>query len=248
MSKALQGKIAIVTGASSGIGAAVAVALANEGAKVAAVGRDEGRLLQTIEEIRQAGGEAEKVVADMTEDGAADRIVEEAVSHFGGITTLVNCAGAFEMARLEDGLETLDNQWRVNVRAPFDLTRAAIPHLRPGGSVIFFGSATAVIGSAGSSAYAAAKGALPSMARALAIEEAPNQVRVNCIIPGLVRTRMNEAYVSVPKNEEALKASIPLGRVGSVEDIAPAVVYLASDGSSFMTAQSLVLDGGLTAV
>ena len=113
--------------------------------------------------------------------------------------------------------------------------------------MIFFSSLVALLGSPASSAYAASKGAILSMARALAIEEAPNEVRVNCIIPGIVRTAMNEAFVSLPENEASLKATIPLSRLGSPQEIAPAVAFLASDGSRYMTATSIRLDGGLAA-
>ena len=247
MGEILHGKTAIVTGASSGIGAEVAEALGGEGANVVLVGRDEARLQATSERVASTGASAEVVQADITEDGASEEIVARAISRFDSLTTLVNCAGAFEMVPLEEALESLDRQWRINVRAPFDLTRVAVPHMRPGGSVMFFSSVTALVGYPQESAYAASKGAIISMARALAIEEAPNDVRVNCIIPGVTRTPMNEAYFSLPGNEASFAATIPLGRLGTPQDVTSAVVFLASDGSRYMTATSIRLDGGLAA-
>ena len=133
MGRSLDGKTAIVTGASSGIGAEVAKTLGREGANVVLVGRDEPRLQAVREQVESAGASAEVVRADITEDGASEEIVGSTMRRFGTLTTLVNCAGVFEMAPLEEGLESLDRQWRINVRAAFDLTRVAIPHLRPGG-------------------------------------------------------------------------------------------------------------------
>jgi NAD(P)-dependent dehydrogenase (short-subunit alcohol dehydrogenase family) len=160
----LSGKTAVVTGASSGIGRAIAEALAEAGADLVLVGRDEARLHEAIDAVLARGAEAEPVVVELTADEAPAMIVAAAVERFGGVQILVNCAGIFEPQPFEtQPLESFDRQMAVNVRAPFALTQAALPYLRPGGAVVNISSIAGHAGFPQSAAYCASKGAIELM-------------------------------------------------------------------------------------
>jgi len=240
-------KSALVTGASSGIGAEIAVTLAAAGARVAIVGRNAERLAVTADRIRATGGTPLVISADLTADGTAESIVARAVAEFGRLTTLVHAAGVFEPAPITAGIEYLDRALAMNVRAPFALTAVAVPHLRHGGAVIFVSSMGGHVGFAGCAAYGASKGAIELLVKSLAVEEAPNGLRVVAVAPGNVRTPMNADFFSDPAFEAAEIASTPLGRIGEVEDIAPTVAFLASDLASYITGTSFLIDGGVVA-
>jgi NAD(P)-dependent dehydrogenase (short-subunit alcohol dehydrogenase family) len=244
----LAGNVAIVTGASSGIGAEIARALAESGARVALVGRDEERLGEAVARAAAAGGEAEPVAADIdTEEGPA-AVVAAAIERFSGIDVLVHAAGIFLPTPFaETTEETLDSQWRVNVRAPYRLTQAASEHLGPGGSVIFVSSIAGYVGFPNSSAYCATKGAVEMLVKSLALEFAPRGIRVNAVAPGNVATKMNAHLLADPDYKRAMLDSTPAGRVGQVEDIAPAVVFLASPAAGYVHGASLLVDGGWAA-
>jgi NAD(P)-dependent dehydrogenase (short-subunit alcohol dehydrogenase family) len=243
----LDGKVAIVTGASSGIGAGAARALGTAGARLLLVGRSEARLAVEAEAIAAGGGVAETVALDLRAVDAPARIVDTAMDAFGGIDVLVNAAGIYRMASLEDTTDQiLDEHWDVNVRAPFRLTRAVRPHLTDGSSIVFISSMSGHVGSPNDVAYCASKGAIELVVKALATELAPAGIRVNAIAPGNVRTPIN-AEIITPELEAEILATTPAGRIGEVEDIAPAVVYLASDASRYVVGVSLAIDGGFIA-
>ena len=243
----LEGKVAIVTGASSGIGAGVATAMAEAGARVAIVGRDPERLEDTRARVAAAGEEPCVIAVDLTADDAPATVIERTLDRFGRLTTLFNGAGLFELGPFEESLELLDRQWHVNVRAPFALSVAALPHLRPGGTLIFMSSGAGHAGFQTGTAYCATKGAIELLTKALAIEEAPNGVRVNAIAPGNIRTPMNEHLLADAEFERAMVEATPMGRIGLVEEVAPLAVVLASDASSYMTGHSMLVDGGWNA-
>lgn len=244
----LTDKVAIVTGASSGIGAESARVLAAAGARVALVGRDAQRLDSVRAEIAAAGGEALAVVEDLADGAAPQRIVERTVAAYGGLDALVHSAGLFEAGPLADTpVESLDRQWVVNVRAPYLLTQAALPHLRDGSAIVFVASSVVRSGFPALGAYTATKGAVDALARSLAAELAP-RVRVNTIAPGFVRTPMvTVQFDANPEMEPGLVEKTPVGFVGRPQDIANGVAYLCSAASAYTHGATLVIDGGWTA-
>jgi NAD(P)-dependent dehydrogenase (short-subunit alcohol dehydrogenase family) len=245
----LSGKVAIVTGAGSGMGAVIATQMASSGAAVAIVGRNPDRLQDTHDRIAAAGGRCQQIVADLDQDAQVRAIAPSVTQRFGTITTLVHCAGVFEPAPMDGDIAVLDRSFATNVRASFLLTAACLPHLRasPGASIVFLSSTAAHIGFPGVPAYTATKGALDALVRSLAVEEARHDVRAVSVVPGTVRTPMNAEYLSDPVNERGEIEAVPLERLGSVDDVAACVVFLASDLASYITGVSLPVDGGLMA-
>jgi NAD(P)-dependent dehydrogenase (short-subunit alcohol dehydrogenase family) len=244
----LSGKAAIVTGATSGIGNGIAAALAEAGADVAVVGRDRERLQAIAERVEGAGRRAAPIVADLTEEDAGARVVEQALAAFGRLDVLVNAAGTFELAPFEDSLPLLDRQWAANVRGPFMLTQAAMGPLREQrGTVLFMSSIGGRIGFPTASGYCAVKGAIENLVRAIALEEAGNGVTVNAIAPGNVRTPMNAHLFENPEYEQMMLAATPNGRIAEVDDIVPAALFLVSEPARYITGACVVIDGGWTA-
>lgn len=244
----LDGKVCVITGASSGIGAAIAVAMASAGARSVLVGRDAERLEDTRAAVAHAGASPVLVRADITEPGAPQQVVDDALAAFQRIDTLVHSAGIFEpQPFLEAPLESLDRQWMVNVRAPYVLTRAAVPHMGRDSSIIFISSIAGHVGFPSSVAYCATKGAVELMTRALTMELAPMGIRVNALAPGNVRTRMNEHLLASEEYEALMIERTPYGRVGVAEDIAPVAVFLASDAARYVHGESVLVDGGWAA-
>jgi NAD(P)-dependent dehydrogenase (short-subunit alcohol dehydrogenase family) len=247
----LEGKVALVTGASSGMGEEITKAMAAAGAGVVAVGRNEERLERVVADARAAdGGEVVAVARDLTEQGAPQAVVDEAVERLGRLDVLANVAGIMELGPLgETPVESLDRQFRTNVRAPFELTQAALPHLRKSnGAIIFISSMAALAAFPESAAYTATKGAIDALARQLAVELAPEGIRVNAIAPGEIDTPMNtEFYAEHPEFVEEMEEFTPAGRLGKATDIAPAAVFLASDMAGFVYGVSLPVDGGIVA-
>jgi len=245
----LSGRTAVVTGASSGIGRAIAQALAEAGANLVLVGRDEDRLRDALGAVRARGVDAEPVAVELTDGAAPQTIVDTAIGRFGRLDVLVNCAGIFEPQPFEtQPLESFDRQMAVNVRAPFALSQAALPHLRPGGCIVNISSIAGYSGFPQSAAYCATKGAVELMTKALAAELGPMGVRVNCVAPGNIRTPMNRHQFEASRDyERSLEEKTPLGRIGEVEDIAAAVVYLASPAAKFVNGASWLVDGGWNA-
>jgi glucose 1-dehydrogenase len=223
--------------------------MAEAGANLVLVGRDAERLRETVGAVTARGVAAEAVALELTSNEAPAAIIDAAVQRFGGLNVLVNCAGIFEPQPFEtQPLESFDRQMAVNVRAPFALTQAALPYLRPGGAVVNISSIAGYSGFPQSAAYCASKGAVELMTRALAAELGPQGVRVNCVAPGNIRTPMNAGQFAASREyERSLEEKTPLGRIGETEDIAAAVVYLASPAAKFVNGASWLVDGGWAA-
>jgi NAD(P)-dependent dehydrogenase (short-subunit alcohol dehydrogenase family) len=240
----LDGKVAIVTGASSGIGAEIAAAMSEAGARVVLVGRDEQRLARAAERC----AEHHVVAVDLVTDQAPSRVVQETMERFGAVDSIVHSAGVFWPKPFgEAPLDELDGQWQLNVRAPYALTQAALPHLGRDSSVIFVSSIAGKIAFPNSAAYCATKGAIELLTKALAVELAPSGIRVNAIAPGNIRTPMNEELLKNPEYEQMYLDGTPYGRVGVVEDVAPLAVFLASDAARYVHGESILVDGGWAA-
>lgn len=241
-------KTAIVTGGSSGIGAAVARTLAEAGARVAVVGRDEERLAGVCDEIRAAGGTCLAISADLNRVEAAEEIVNRTRGELGSVDILVHAAGVFgPKPFLETSVTEFDATLSINVRAPFALTQAAVPHMEPGSVVVFVSSIDGHVGFASDSAYGPSKSAVDGLTRALSIELAPLGIRVVAVAPGFTATPMNEGFRQDPANVEAAVRETPAGRLASVDDIAGCVLFLASPAADYTHGAILTVDGGYPA-
>jgi NAD(P)-dependent dehydrogenase (short-subunit alcohol dehydrogenase family) len=251
----LRGKVAVVTGAATGIGRASALLFAQAGARVALADLREPELARTVAEVRAAGGKAAPVTADLGRPDECARVVAEAVRAFGRLDVVLNNAGVGTMVvggTVETiSLEHWDLAQDVNVRAMYLVSRAAVPHLRAagGGAIVNIASVSAFHGSVArpSHAYAASKGAVLSLTRAMAASYGRDRIRVNAICPGTIRTRLTADIV--PRVEQAAREGhgIPLGRVGEPDDIARCALFLASEDAAFVSGAHLVADGGAMA-
>src|SRR4051794_2421483 len=188
----LRGKTALVTGGSSGIGAATALTLGASGAEVVVSGRDRGRVEASADAVKDTGGVAHPLVCDLDEDGAASSLIDQTLASAGKIDILILAAGRFESGPIEEmGISSLDRQYRTNVRAAYELVTAALPQLRGGGAVVIVTSIVAFAGFPESAAYCASKGAVDALVSALAGELGGQGVRVNAVAPGETETPMN---------------------------------------------------------
>lgn len=244
------GKTVIVTGATSGIGRAAAEAFGREGASVLIVGRDETGLAEAVTAVRLAGGTPAMCRADVTEDAAPEHVVQTAVNAFGGVDVLVNAAGVIASGSLEATTDEIwDRMMAVNARAPFRLMRAALPHLTARkGAVVNVSSVNGLRSFPGVLAYCVSKSAVDQLTRCAAIELAPLGVRINAVNPGVTvtnlhrRAGMDETQYSAFL--ERSKTTHPLGRPGHPNDIAEMIVFLASEKASWMTGETIPIDGG----
>ncbi len=252
MAGRLDGKVAIVTGASEGIGSAIVHAFVREGARLVLVARRPDPLRQLVEEL---GGEASVAVAgDVADPATAERAVAEALERFGALDILVNNAG-LDLSGVDLLETTIDDARRifdVNVFGALAMLQAAARAMRGrGGSIVNVTSRIALIGFPGSAVYGASKGALQSLTRNAAVELAPLRIRVNAVAPGLTATPMIDTWVEAQPEPGAfrrrMEATIPQGRFADPRDVAAAVVYLAGDESASVTGASISVDGGYTA-
>ena len=237
-----EGRVAIVTGAARGIGAATARRLVQEGAKVLLADRE-----PLVTETAQGVGTA--LVLDITAPGAGAQLAQAALDAYGRIDVLVNNAGiggSKTLAESDDAL--LDRFIDTNLTAVLRVTRAVMPHLtRPGGAIVNLSSIFGIVGYPGSTAYAAAKGGIAQVTRQLAGDLGPEGIRVNAVAPGVVLTPMTENHFKDPYYRRMLVDSAPLGRYAEPEELAAAIAFLASDDASFVTGVVLPVDGGFLA-
>jgi NAD(P)-dependent dehydrogenase (short-subunit alcohol dehydrogenase family) len=250
-SRSLDGRTAVITGASRGIGRAIATLLADEGADVTLVARSADALADVFTDITRRGGRALVVAADVTADDAPAQIVDRTLAEFGGLDILVNNAGGNSfMAPLETmRFSGWQKTMALNLDSAVRLIQAALPPMKAGGrgSIINVSSVTGLRGSPLMSHYGAAKAAIISLTQSLGIELATQGVRANALVPGWIETDLTGFARTDESIEEVLIGRVPMGRWGTPDEIAQGALFLAGDASSFMTGQSLILDGGLSA-
>ncbi|WP_341643917.1 SDR family NAD(P)-dependent oxidoreductase [Thauera sp. SDU_THAU2] len=250
MAGRLQGKVAFVTGGGSGIGAATAHRFAQEGATVVVCGRRREPLDETVARIAAAGGKAEAVVADVSDEAAFTAALEAAAARHGGLDVLVNNAMAYTWGGIED-MSTAD--WHANfatsVDGTFWGTRAALRLMKgKGGAVVNLSSICGQLGTPWMAGYSAAKAAVDNFSRAAAAEGAPHGIRVNVVIPAVVETPATAGMLADEASRRNTEKLIPMGRVGQPDELANAILFLASDEASYITGASLPVDGGRSSV
>ncbi len=244
----LHGKVGLVTGATRGIGLALALALGRAGAAVVLLGREAGDLRAARESLEAENCEVMQVLADVTDLDATGRAVDVAGQWRGRLDLLINNAGVEETCASRDVSEPLwDRILDTNLKGAFFCAQAAARHMPAGGSIVNLCSLTSVVGVPGAAAYGASKSGLAGLTRALAAEWAGSGIRVNGIGPGYFRTELTESFYRDEQWREGMLAKIPLGRFGRLEDLAGAAVFLCSEASAYMTGQILYVDGGYLA-
>lgn len=246
----MRGKVALVTGASSGIGRATALRFGEAGCRVAVAARRADRLQQVVQEIEKAGGLGRAFPVDLTQPEARERLVAEVVEAFGGVDVLVNAAGILVTGDIRaTDLETWRRMMDINLEAPFHLIRLALPSLETRrGNVVNVSSVTGLRAFPGILAYCVSKAGLDQLTRCLALELAPHGVRVNAVNPGVVETELHMAGGMAPDAYRAFlehsRTTHPLGRVGRPEEVAELIYYLASPRAGWITGATYAIDGG----
>ena len=250
----LQSKVALITGAGSGVGQATALIFAAEGAKVVVVDLDSARGEKTVGEIRAKGGDASFLRVDVTRSPQVEEAVTKAISAYGRVDILFNNVGIVLIREL---IDTTEDEWDMllgtNLKSTFLFSKYTIPHMRRqgGGVVVNTASELGLVGCPSYTAYCASKGGVVLLTKALALECAKWNIRVNCICPGSTQTRMLDSeiarYVDRESTIKTIIENVPLKRLARPEEIARAVLYLASDESSYVTGAVLSADGGTTA-
>jgi meso-butanediol dehydrogenase / (S,S)-butanediol dehydrogenase / diacetyl reductase len=250
----LAGKVALITGGGTGIGKACALEFAKEGARVAIAARRKEPLEAVARQIESGGGKAQGIACDVTDRRSVEAAVSAVTSNFGRLDVLVNNAGAVIIASAE---QTSDDDWRklmdVNLTGTFYMSRAVLPEFRKvgGGAIVNIGSILGIVARRDRAAYCAAKGGVTLLTKAMALDHAHENIRVNCICPSLVETELGLQSIARspdPEAERRKRASeIPLGRMGKPEDVALLAVFLGSNESQWITGAAMPLDGGQTA-
>jgi NAD(P)-dependent dehydrogenase (short-subunit alcohol dehydrogenase family) len=246
----MQGRRVVLTGAAANIGAATAELFAAQGASVV-IGDIDERAQQTAERIVESGGRAWFVRTDVSDSAAMERLFARAAEHLGGVDVIVNNAGVQRSSPISEMTESdWDLHMSVNAKSCFLAAKHGVPYLRRGSApaIVNMASVGGFKAPAGLSGYSASKGAIIAFTRTLASELGPEGIRVNCVAPGWVDTPFNDPIVSHmggrEAQDQAVRAGVPLQRQGRPEEIAEAILYLASEASSFVTGHALVIDGG----
>jgi NAD(P)-dependent dehydrogenase (short-subunit alcohol dehydrogenase family) len=246
----LNEKVAIVTGATSGIGRATARLFAVNGASVVAVGRNKAELENLQNDVRDGGGQIKGQFADVTEQAQVDRVVTEAIDHFGRLDVLVNAAGIIKNGNIEDTtLDDWDNMLNINLRSVFYLMQKCTPHLeRTRGNIVNVSSVTGPRAFPNVLAYCVSKAGVDQLTRCSALELAPKGVRVNAVNPGVVVTNIHKRGGMADEKYDAFlehsRSTHPIGRVGSPDEVAELIMFLASDKAGWITAATYEIDGG----
>jgi NAD(P)-dependent dehydrogenase (short-subunit alcohol dehydrogenase family) len=251
MSMILKDKIAIITGAGSGIGAAAAAIMAREGAFVVVSDRSLARAQTVSDDILSKGGKAEAVAADVASDGDLRALIEGTRDRYGRIDILHNHAGIQVAGPLtEVSFDGMDDSWRINIRAQFMACRLAVPAMIAQGSGVILNtsSSSGILVDREMIAYTTSKHALVAMTRQMALDYAKHNIRINAICPGWVDTPFNDPFIAQMGGRSAIETyvakTVPMGRWASVDEMAEAILFCVSDRSSFMTGHALVIDGG----
>ncbi len=244
----MAGRVAVVTGGGSGIGRGCALRLAEAGAAVFVVGRRSEPLSETVQMVRQTGGQAEMLAVDLRQPAAAAEVVETALAAFGRLDILVNNAGIAGPALMVDEID--DELWNEvldgNLGISFRMCRAALKHMRNGGAIVNVASIAGLVGMPGLSVYGIAKAGVVGLTRSIAAEYGSRGIRCNCLCPGPIDTAMSAAVLNQPQGRAVLESRIPLGRIGTPEEIARTILFLVSEESGYITGAVLTADGGLT--
>jgi len=243
----LENKTAIITGAGSGIGRAMALTFSKEGATIVVADRSEQGGKETIEQIKKQGGKAVFVKTDVSKAEDIDEMAQKCLQYFGKIDILINNAGILKFSPIHEMKEEdWDAVLSVNLKGVFLGCKRVIPEmLKQGkGKIISTASIAGLVGFDKIGAYCASKGGIIALTREMALEYAPKKINVNCIAPGVIKTSMTKDMLQNPATKQFLRASSPYPRVGEPEDIAQAALYLASDESNFVNGEVLVVDGG----
>lgn len=246
--KKLQDKVALVTGASKGIGAAIARQLAADGAKVVVnYAADKNGADKVVAAIDAAGGKAVALAANVTDQPQVEALIQSTLAQFGRLDIVVNNAGVYQFAKIEESSEALyRRQFDINVLGPLLVTGAAVPHLEKGSSIINISSFVTRVFLAESAIYSGSKGAIDAITGVLARELGPRGIRVNAVNPGLIETEGTHSTGAMGSEFQHWNESqTPLGRIGQVQDIAPIVAYLASDDAGWVTGEVLMASGGM---
>ena len=243
-------KVAVVTGGGKGIGKAIAVRLAQEGAKVVVVDKDQDTLASTVEDIKKEGGQAIAVAADVTLSEEVDRMAQTTIQQFGKIDILINNVGLFTYEPfLDTSEETWDRLHSINLKSTLLCCQAALKNMTKNGygKIVNVSSDAARMGVAAQASYSAAKAGVTGLTRALAMEMARYKINVNCVCPGPVETDlMAEVGGTIPEIRQKLEKAVPFRRFAQPEEIAAPVCFLASDDAGYITGQALGVNGGQT--
>jgi NAD(P)-dependent dehydrogenase (short-subunit alcohol dehydrogenase family) len=255
MSGRVNGKVALVTGAGSGIGQAVCERLASEGATVIVTSRTKAHAEATARRVTDGGSKVGATyVLDVGDRAAVDQVLKDAGKRFGRIDILCNNAGV-DLPNGPALQDVRDDEWdlvfRVNVSGMFWVCRAALPFMPDGASIVNVGSMNSFVAWPNDTPYTASKGAVLQFTKGLAVDLAPRRIRVNCVCPGIIDTPLTRSFIEDAADPQAVideyNAVAPLGRMGTADEVASCIVFLASDDASFVTGAALLVDGGSTA-